>query len=268
MGLALGLRLHHYHHIGLSILSRFAPELIDHITAFCTPDTLASLARTHSSLHNHSERSLYQQVFIYALCDIVRFLETISTHLGKASRVESLVIESPQTVWNADTSELVTLLCRALGGMERISDLRLRLSEGEEPRQSGVSSVETAKCRKKLSDTLGREANNMKLRTLYCSSELDYAKIIKNHPTLQILGLYVKHPHRTGFVCRLREICLSAKSAIPTVFDMERGKFHHDPWALDDPPLQPADTLQVHEFSIFPTLFPQASLTMGQRAVS
>jgi hypothetical protein len=100
------------------------------------PESLAALARTHTSFQREAEKALYDNIYIYTSDDdSLLCMETLAKFSEKAGLVRFLTIEyaSDNTYRNR---RVTTFLSRSLINMHSLSDLRVRSCPGGVEAQS------------------------------------------------------------------------------------------------------------------------------------
>jgi hypothetical protein len=100
------------------------PELKHRIVELSSHDTLASLARTHTTYQIVAEQALYLRVSLYD--PFVKCLETLATNSEKAGFVRFLTMEYIYFK-NPHQRTISCLLNESLVNMHSLSDLRLRM---------------------------------------------------------------------------------------------------------------------------------------------
>ena len=100
------------------------------------PDTLAALARTHTSYQREAEKALYDTIYIYTSEeDSVQCMEALARYPEKAGLVRFLTVEYVED--NTHKNRKVTgYLSRSLTHMHALSDFRLRSCPGGVEAQS------------------------------------------------------------------------------------------------------------------------------------
>jgi hypothetical protein len=103
-------------------------------------NSLAALARTHTSYHKEAERALYNTLTIYNnLNNSLKCMETLATNSEKAALVRFLTVEyAPLYVGNIiqvdniiKNLKVTTYLSKSLINMHCLSDFRVRLNADE-----------------------------------------------------------------------------------------------------------------------------------------
>ena len=96
-----------------------------------SPNSLAALARTHTSYQREAEKALYDTLSIFAFSDSsLKCMETLATNSEKAALVHFLTIEYARN--NIDKNQRVTTyLLKSLINMHTLSDFRVRSWRGE-----------------------------------------------------------------------------------------------------------------------------------------
>jgi hypothetical protein len=110
-------------------------ELKHIIVELCSSssNSLAALARTHSTYQREAEWALYNTLSIYAYYadNSLKCLETLATNSDKAILVRNLTIEYARD--NNDVNRRVTTyLSKSLINMHTLSDFRIRFRPGDE----------------------------------------------------------------------------------------------------------------------------------------
>ena len=106
----------------------YALELKHHIdTGLSSPDSLAALARTHTSFQRDGEQALYHTLYIQILPDVSWApLEKMAANSEKATFVCSLMVERSVSAKDENWSA-TTYLAKALVNMRSLTDLRICL---------------------------------------------------------------------------------------------------------------------------------------------
>jgi hypothetical protein len=116
-----------------------------------SPNSLAALARTHTSYQKEAERALYNTISISNTSDnSLKCMETLATNSEKAALVRFLTVEyAPLYVRNiiqvdniqvdniVKNLEVTTLLLKSLINMHCLSDFRVRLN----PHEAGINGL-------------------------------------------------------------------------------------------------------------------------------
>jgi len=167
-------------------------------------DSLAALARTHTTYQKEAEKALYHTVSISASCDdSLKCMDTLATNSEKAALVRFLTIEYARN--NIDKNQRVmTYLLKSLINMHSLSDFRV------------YSQVEIHM--KGLGNILCQ--GHFRLQTFYCEDVLNISQIIKSQTELQILGLFYPRCRR-NILKTLKELH-NAQLFLPIVFTLER----------------------------------------------
>ena len=98
------------------------------IAELSSRNSLAALARTHSSYQSVAEKALYNTLYIYADSDdSLKCMETLATNSEKAALVRFLTINYACVRASTNMSQrLVSYLLKSLINMHSLSDLRVR----------------------------------------------------------------------------------------------------------------------------------------------
>ena len=108
-----------------------------------SPNSLAALARTHTSFHREAEKALYSTLYIYTFNDnFLICMETLATNSEKAALVRFLTIEYARDNLYKNL-RVTTYLLKCLMNMHTLSDFRVRSRPGEDgaPMMSGLSKI-------------------------------------------------------------------------------------------------------------------------------
>ena len=213
-------------------------ELKIHIVELSSgsPNSLAALARTHTSFQREAEKALYDTLSISPHSnDSLKCMKTLATNSEKAALVRFLTVE-----YNRDSlkrNRVVTnYLSTILINMHSLSDFRVRARPGnvEEKMIKGLCkkilrSVSSFVYKKKKSlifpitgDYIYSQGH-LRLQTFYCHDVLDISLIIKNLPELQILGLYA--PKVPGDTLKTLRELHNAQLFLPIVLTLQRESF-------------------------------------------
>ena len=96
-----------------------------------SPNSLAALARTHTSFQREAEKALYDTIYIFSGDrDSLKCMETLATNPKKAALVHSLIIESSRYD-KIENQTVTTYLSKSLINMHSLSDFRVRSRPGE-----------------------------------------------------------------------------------------------------------------------------------------
>ena len=96
-----------------------------------SPNSLAALARTHTSYQREAEKALYDTISIYASSDdALKCMKTLTTNSEKTALVRSLTIEYARDNINKN-QRVTTYLSKCLINMHSLSDFRVRSRPGE-----------------------------------------------------------------------------------------------------------------------------------------
>ena len=92
-----------------------------------SPDSLAALARTHTSFQREAEKALYDTLSIFAYSDdSLKCLETLATSSEKAALVRFLIVEYHLNSISKNR-RVTTYLSKILINMHSLSDFRVRV---------------------------------------------------------------------------------------------------------------------------------------------
>ena len=96
-----------------------------------SPNSLAVLARTHTSYQREAERALYNTIYIYASSDdSLKCMETLATNSEKTALVRSLTIEYARDDI-IKNRRVTTYLSKCLISMHSLSNFRVRSRYGD-----------------------------------------------------------------------------------------------------------------------------------------
>ena len=96
-------------------------------------NSLAALARTHTSFQREAEKALYDALFIFASSDnSLKCLRTLTTNPGKGALVRFLVVEYACNN-KSKNRRMTTYLSKILITMHSLSDLRVISPPNEVP---------------------------------------------------------------------------------------------------------------------------------------
>ena len=102
-------------------------ELKHLIVELSSDDSLAALARTHSTFQRVAEKALYDTISIYASSnDSLRCVETLAQNSEKAGFVRFLTIEYTYNEYINLNRIATTNLLKSLINMHSLSDFRIR----------------------------------------------------------------------------------------------------------------------------------------------
>ena len=104
-------------------------ELKHRIAELSSQDSLASLARTHTSYQREAEQALYRTLSDPSM----KCLETLATNSEKAGFVRFLALESYYFKNDYHRQRAISYLSNALVDMHSLSDLRLRMRPHDHP---------------------------------------------------------------------------------------------------------------------------------------
>ena len=97
-----------------------------------SPDSLAALARTHSSYQREAEKALYDTLYIYTSDDnSLKCMETLATNSEKAGLVRFLTIEYARDNIHKN-QRVMTYVSESLTNMHSLSDFRVRSWPGRQ----------------------------------------------------------------------------------------------------------------------------------------
>ena len=95
-----------------------------------SPNSLAALARTHTSYRREAERALYDTLTIYTSnYDSLKCMETLTTNAEKAALVRFLYIYGNHEI--DQNRGVTTFLSKSLINMHSLSDFRVRFRPGD-----------------------------------------------------------------------------------------------------------------------------------------
>ena len=106
-----------------------------------SPNSLAALARTHSSYQREAERALYDTISIFtSRDDSLKCMETLATNPEKAAFVRFLTIEYARDNI-VKNRRVTTYLLQSLLNMHSLSDFRIRSRPGDEAQMKGLDKI-------------------------------------------------------------------------------------------------------------------------------
>ena len=114
-----------------------------------SPNSLAALARTHTSYQREAEKALYDTLSICAFSDdSLKCMETLATNSEKAALVRFLTIEYACDNINKNRRMTVSLL-KSLVNMHSLSDFRVRAHPGKAETQmmKGLAKILWSVCK-------------------------------------------------------------------------------------------------------------------------
>jgi hypothetical protein len=118
-------------------------ELKRLIVELCSgsPNSLAALARSHSTYQREAERMLYDTLSIYASSDdSFKCVETLARNSEKAVLVRFLTVEYARD--NNDNNQRITnYLSKSLINMHSLSDFRIRSRPGDEAKMKRLGKI-------------------------------------------------------------------------------------------------------------------------------
>ena len=104
-------------------------------------NSLAALARTHTSFQREAEKALYDTIYIFSGDrDSLKCMETLATNPKKAALVHSLIIESSRYD-KIENQTVTTYLSKSLINMHSLSDFRVRSRPGGEVEMKGLGKI-------------------------------------------------------------------------------------------------------------------------------
>ena len=121
-------------------------ELKHHIVRLSSGslNSLAALARTHTTYQREAEKALYDTLFICTDSDdSMKCMETLATNPGKAALVRFLTVEYTRDNIRNNNRKITTYLSKSLINMHSLSDFRVRSRPGdkEEKMIKGLSKI-------------------------------------------------------------------------------------------------------------------------------
>ena len=113
-----------------------------------SPNSLAALARTHTSFQKAAENALYHTLSIFVYNDdSLKCMETLATNSVKAALVHFLTIEyAPDDL--DKNRRAATYLSKSLINMHSLSDLRVRSRPDGEEHMKGLDKILWSVCKK------------------------------------------------------------------------------------------------------------------------
>ena len=112
-----------------------------------SPNSLATLARTHTSFQREAEKALYDTIFIFTSTDeSLKCMETLATNPEKAALVHSLVIEYARDQ-DIENRRVTTYLSKSLINMHFLSDFRIRSYPSNEAEMNGLGKILWSVCK-------------------------------------------------------------------------------------------------------------------------
>jgi len=201
-------------------------ELKHRIAELSSHDTLASLARTHSSFQREAEQVLY-----HILSDpSMNCLETLATNSEKAGFVHFLTMGrvNLENVSDGPWRAIDYLLLNVLVNMHSLFDFRMRMPHFEgvpwngdqediswvrifsHEHQPRIESLEKILCN-----------DHFRLQTLFCDQALDLSRIIRSQTELQILGIYRDEHYEESEFWRILERLQNAQLRLPLVVTLD-----------------------------------------------
>ena len=124
-------------------------ELKHHIVELSSesPNSLAALARTHTSYQREAERALYDTLSIFTSSDdSLKCMETLATNPEKAALVRFLTIKYDHDDINKN-QRVTKYLFKSLINMHSLSDFRVRSRLGKEAQTKGLSKILWSVCK-------------------------------------------------------------------------------------------------------------------------
>ena len=104
-------------------------------------NSLAALARTHTSFQREAEKALYDTISVFTSSDnSLKCMETLATNPEKAALVCSLVIEYARDQ-NIENRKVTTYLLKSLRNMHTLSDFRVRSRPSNEAEMEGLEEI-------------------------------------------------------------------------------------------------------------------------------
>ena len=111
-----------------------------------SPNSLAALARTHTSFQKAAENALYHTLSIFVYNDSLKCMETLATNSEKAALVRFLTIEYASNNTNMNR-KMATYLSKSLINMHSLSDLRVRSRPDDEAHMKGLDKILWSVCK-------------------------------------------------------------------------------------------------------------------------
>ena len=197
-------------------------------------DSLAALARTHTTFQREAEKALYETLYIYASShrnDSMRCIETLATNSEKAGLVRFLTIEYGNR--DEDHQRVTNCLLKSLVNMHSLSDFRVRSWPGDVESEKSIMGLV------KILWSVCKNLNHLKsngfcwrysqgpsrLQTLYChdSDVFNISQIIESQPGLHILGIYypISRGQKTIQVVKTLKEFQNAQMFFPIVFALK-----------------------------------------------
>ena len=204
------------------------------IVELLSPNSLAVLARTHTSFQREAEKALYKALYIYVYEYYhisLKCIETLATNSEKAGLVRFLIVEYVDYNIQDHHQRMTTYLSKVLINMHSLSDFRVRSSGVEAQSFMGLVKILWSVCK-----NLNHLKNNgfcwrysqshIRLRTLYChdSDVFNISQIIKSQTGLQILGIYYPHTNHRGNILKTLKEFQNAQISFPIVFSLKRDQ--------------------------------------------
>ena len=104
-------------------------------------NSLAALARTHTSFQREAEKALYDTISVFSGGrDSLKCMETLATNPKKAALVHSLIIEYARYD-EMGNQKVTTYLLKSLINMHSLSDFRVRSRPGGEVDMKGLNKI-------------------------------------------------------------------------------------------------------------------------------
>ncbi|EAU86438.2 hypothetical protein CC1G_05432 [Coprinopsis cinerea okayama7 len=165
-------------------MADFPPEIKEQIASFCTLSTALSLAVTHSTYLEASERRIYHSLTILADTQSVQALTALSRKRARYSFVQSLTVEIFDNNDEANV-KVGRMVVEVLHSLVNLEELRIRLGPWAYGRNA--RDVEGAVVLLRDLDRVLSSKDMPQLKTLFCNDSFDLADILKSQRRLENL---------------------------------------------------------------------------------
>ncbi|KAG6848128.1 hypothetical protein H0H93_003139, partial [Arthromyces matolae] len=159
-------------------------DLVEEISSYCSPSTLASLALVQKKFQHEAERKLYSSIVVQTNTSSISILETLGSNQRKAESVQFLQMEDEHDPDPVALEIFLSILPKLISSR----DLRIRLYMIPEKGQYDRLSESTQDTADNIRTIL--KARYFTLHTLFCNQWFDLLDIVQSQASLYILGVY------------------------------------------------------------------------------
>ena len=158
-----------------------------------SPNSLAALARTHTSFQRKAEKALYDTISVFTSSDkSLKCMETLATNPEKAALVHFLIIEYARDT-NIENRRVTTYLSKSLINMHSLSDFRIRSRPSNEAEMMGLGKILGSVCKnyissKPINDSTGDTVEVIFDYTLFTATTFSiFLKSLRVNPSCRYL---------------------------------------------------------------------------------